>query len=183
MRKIGSAENHLKAELEDITGTVDAVGFSKGYLADDMAPNVQATFIGDLQINEWQGNKKPQFMIHDVLVDEWQLFDIRGKSKAIKWYEKVPENTSFIAFKEETISAYQSIIPKDILLVTQELNSQVQPNIVLLDMPPSEQIIDELLGITKFKQFSTPSSPTLNTLFGHSPILTILLADCSHPGK
>ena len=155
LRKIGSAENHLKAELEDLTGTVDAVGFSKGYLADDMAPSVQATFIGDLQINEWQGNKKPQFMIHDVLVDEWQLFDIRGKSKAIKWYDKVPENTSFIAFKEETISAYRSIISKDILLVKPELTNQVQPNVVLLDMPPSEQIIEELLAHINIERIYT----------------------------
>ena len=32
MRKIGSAENHLKMELEDAYGTLDAIGFGKGHL-------------------------------------------------------------------------------------------------------------------------------------------------------
>ena len=146
LRKIGSAENHLKAELEDNSGTVDAVGFSKGYLADEIAPGVKASFIGDLQINEWQGNKKPQFMINDVLVDQWQLFDVRGKSKAMKWYDKVPENTSFIAFKEETIATYKSIISKEIILITDEMNVQVEPNVVLLDTPPGVQIIEGILA-------------------------------------
>jgi single-stranded-DNA-specific exonuclease len=155
MRKIGSGENHLKAELEDMSGTVDAVGFSKGHLADEIAPGVKASFIGDLQINEWQGNKKPQFMMSDVLVEEWQLFDVRGKSKAMKWYEKVPENTSFIAFKEETISAYTSIINKEILLVSDETTIQVEPNVVLLDMPPTAQIIEKIIAHIEIERIYT----------------------------
>ncbi|MBW9235488.1 hypothetical protein JQK62_25500, partial [Leptospira santarosai] len=65
-------------ELADGPLTLDAVGFSKGHLADEMTPGVAVSFIGDLQINEWNGRKKPQFMIEDAKTDEWQLYDIRG---------------------------------------------------------------------------------------------------------
>ncbi|MEG0473746.1 MAG: single-stranded-DNA-specific exonuclease RecJ, partial [Solibacillus sp.] len=36
MRKIGSAENHLKMELEDAYGTLDSIGFGKGHLHDEI---------------------------------------------------------------------------------------------------------------------------------------------------
>ena len=73
-------ENHLKMELEDEDGTLDAIGFNKGYLFDEISYGVKVSFVGDLQINEWQGRKKPQLMIQDVQTDEWQLFDYRGNA-------------------------------------------------------------------------------------------------------
>ena len=81
MRQIGTQENHLKLELEDAYGKIDAIGFSKGYLYNEISYDVQVSFVGDLQINEWQGRKKPQFMIEDVQAEEWQLYDYRGKSQ------------------------------------------------------------------------------------------------------
>ncbi len=81
MRRIGTQENHLKLELEDAYGKIDAIGFSKGYLYNEISYDVQVSFVGDLQINEWQGRKKPQFMIEDVQAEEWQLYDYRGKSQ------------------------------------------------------------------------------------------------------
>ena len=44
MRKIGSAQNHLKMELEDAYGLLDAIGFGKGYLHDEISYDVQ-TFV------------------------------------------------------------------------------------------------------------------------------------------
>ena len=60
MRKIGSAENHLKMELEDAYGALDGIGFGKGHLFDEISYGIALSVVGDLQINEWQGNKKPQ---------------------------------------------------------------------------------------------------------------------------
>ena len=142
LRKIGSGENHLKAELEDDTGIIDAVGFSKGHLADEIAPDVKVSFIGDLQINEWQGKKKPQFMIQDARVEEWQLFDMRGKSPAMKWFEKVPTDSTFVAFKAETVSTYASIISRPIVYIQHEEKPQLSSNIVLLDMPIREEQVE-----------------------------------------
>ena len=166
LRKIGSGENHLKAELEDETGHIDAVGFSKGYLADEIAPGVKVSFIGDLQINEWQGKKKPQFMIQDARVEEWQLFDVRGKSVATKWYEKVPADATFIAFKEETVAYYLPIIQQPIIRWHEHFEGKLTANVVLLDMPISEQAVEEVIQRTEIERlyahFYTANSQYFN---------------------
>lgn len=164
MRKIGAKENHLKLELEDPHGTIDAIGFGKGPLYDEISYGVNISFVGDLQINEWQGNKKPQFMVQDVQVIEWQLFDFRGKNKMTNWLNKVPmEATDFIAFNEEAVAHYASSVNKPIIHIqSEQAFEQVGPNIVLLDLPQNVQLLEGLLKMVKpvriYAHFYTPSS-------------------------
>lgn len=145
MRKIGASLNHLKAELADATGTIDAVGFNIGQLSDELSPFSKVSFIGDLQINEWQGMKKPQFMIVDAEVKEWQLFDVRGKAQGMKWYEKVPPDAIFFAFHEETKAVYEPIIKREIELVGDRALDKELKNIVFLDLPKNEETLEKLL--------------------------------------
>lgn len=113
MRKIGANEDHLKMEIGQPDTTIDAVGFHKGYLADELTYGINVSFAGDLQINEWNGRKKPQFMISDVRTDEWQLFDLRGIRQVARWLQTIPvEESTFIAFKPDTMQYYESLIPK-----------------------------------------------------------------------
>lgn len=145
MRKIGAAENHLKMELEDAHGTVDAIGFNKGYLHDEITYGVNLSFVGDLQINEWQGRKKPQFMIADVQTDEWQLFDLRGKANGHQWLHSIPkEKMTYVVFNQETKEIYSTLINDEI-----QIADQVQPfhssYIVLLDLPKSFESIEHVM--------------------------------------
>ncbi|MCP1145407.1 single-stranded-DNA-specific exonuclease RecJ [Lysinibacillus endophyticus] len=154
IRKIGAGEDHLKMELEDKYGTIDAIGFSKGYLHEEISYGVNISVVGDLQINEWQGKKKPQFMIEDVQSNEWQLFDYRGKSLVQKWMNTIPLNTcSVIAFNETTIEMFQPIIQTSINLLkdgdTMLVNSQY---IVLLDLPDSLEKLEEVIQSIKPKR-------------------------------
>ncbi|MCH7322211.1 single-stranded-DNA-specific exonuclease RecJ [Solibacillus sp. MA9] len=168
MRKIGTAENHLKMELEDAYATLDAIGFSKGYLFDEISYGIALSLVGDLQINEWQGNKKPQFMIQDVGVNEWQLYDYRGKSQTAHWLAKIPvEQTDFIAFSEQTIIEHAEVIPKEIVHVTDQVSLvDVKKNIVLLDLPENIMLLEELLQTVKveriYAHFYTKNSAYFN---------------------
>lgn len=168
MRKIGSAENHLKMELEDAYATLDAIGFGKGYLFHEISYGIDLSLVGDLQINEWQGNKKPQFMIQDVGVKEWQLYDYRGKSQTAHWLAKIPiEQTDFIAFAEQTKQEYTEAIPKEIVLVTAQTNfTTIQRNLVLLDLPENVAILEALLQTAKIERiyahFYTKNSAYFN---------------------
>lgn len=170
MRKIGTAENHLKMELEDAYATLDAIGFGKGYLFDEISYGIQLSLAGDLQINEWQGRKKPQFMIQDVAVDEWQLYDYRGKSQTAHWLAKIPiEQTDFIAFSEQTKTEYAQQIPKEIIHLTdsEHMNfSELKKNIVLLDLPENVQLLEQLLQTIKveriYAHFYTKNSAYFN---------------------
>lgn len=166
MRKIGANETHLKMELENQYGILDAVGFNKGYLFDEISYGIELSLAGDLQVNEWQGRKKPQFLISDVQTSEWQLFDYRGKGNTNQLFHIVPqENTSFIAFQEETIQYFQNKLPS-IHYIEEENDLQLSPFIVLLDLPKKIQMVERLIESTKPKRiyalFYTPNSQFFN---------------------
>lgn len=151
MKIIGAAKNHIKMELEDDFGVIDAIGFDKGHLHDEISYGVNLSFVGDLQINEWQGKKKPQLMISDVQTNEWQLFDYRGKGNSTRWLQHVPKEESiFIAFKEDTVQYFQSMISEPIYLFNKE---EVMPSekayMVFLDLPLS--IIDIEQVVSRYK--------------------------------
>ncbi|MEK4255215.1 single-stranded-DNA-specific exonuclease RecJ [Ureibacillus sp. FSL K6-2830] len=166
MRKIGANENHIKMELEDPYGILDAVGFNKGYLFNEISYGVKLSIVGDLQINEWQGRKKPQFLVSDVQTLEWQLFDYRGKVNANHWVGSIPiEESSFIAFREETIQYFQAVLPS-IQLVEDEIDNSLSPYIVLLDLPKRIHTMEKLIEIAKpqriYAVFYTPNSQYFN---------------------
>ena len=168
MRKIGAAENHIKMELTDGFEKLDSVGFNKGHLHDELSYGIKVSFIGDLQINEWQGRKKPQFMIEDVQTTEWQLFDIRGIRQTSRWLNTVPkEEAVFIAFRPETITYYQSLLDVPILHVDESLLNVEQANfIVLLDLPRNVQLLENVLKKTApsriYAHFYMPESQYFN---------------------
>jgi len=168
MRKIGAGENHLKMELEDAHGYIDAIGFSKGYLYDEITYGVQLSFVGDLQINEWQGKKKPQLMINDVQTNEWQLFDYRGKNQVQKWIHTLPQKgCDFIAFQESTVHFFETQLKSSIQLITNdnEINN-LSSNIMLLDLPKSAQTLERIIQRVKpqriYAVFYTPESKYFN---------------------
>lgn len=170
MRKIGAAENHIKMELTDGYEKLDSVGFNKGHLHDELTYGIKVSFTGDLQINEWQGRKKAQFMIEDVQTTEWQLFDIRGIRQTSRWLNTVPkEEATFIAFRSETVTYYQSLIGVPILTVDPTLSNVEQSNyIVLLDLPQNVQKLESVLRKTApsriYAHFYMPDSQYFNGL-------------------
>ncbi|MGB3259403.1 single-stranded-DNA-specific exonuclease RecJ [Paenisporosarcina sp.] len=171
MRKIGANQNHVKMELADGPLTLDAVGFSKGHLADEMTPGVAVSFIGDLQINEWNGRKKPQFMIEDAKTDEWQLYDIRGIRQVNRWNQMIqPDNTLYLAFHQTTVQHFQSLLNVDINLISE---AQPLPNpksyIVLLDIPQQEQLLETVLTHVQPKRIYAHFYASESTYFEGMP--------------
>lgn len=170
MRKIGAAENHIKMELTDGYEKLDSVGFNKGHLHEELTYGIKVSFTGDLQINEWQGRKKAQFMIEDVQTTEWQLFDIRGIRQTARWLNTVPkEEATFIAFRRETLTYYQSLIGEPILAVDSSLSNVGQTNyVVFLDLPQNVQLLENVLQITApsriYAHFYMPDSQYFNGL-------------------
>ncbi|MDN4494566.1 single-stranded-DNA-specific exonuclease RecJ [Ureibacillus aquaedulcis] len=167
MRKIGAGENHLKLELEDAHGFIDAIAFSKGYLYDEITYGVNLSFVGDLQINEWQGKKKAQLMISDVKTNEWQLYDYRGKNQVQKWVHSLPKECSIIAFQHSTKECFEGQMANEIHLITNEDNiSNLSANILLLDLPKSAHTLEKLISKNKpervYAVFYTPESKYFN---------------------
>src|SRR5690606_16437687 len=88
-KKIGREKQHLKLTLvqeQRQVPAIEAVGFGKGSLAERIAPSALIDILGELSVNEWNGIRKPQIIIHDLRVPEPQVFDWRGiRSTDSRW--------------------------------------------------------------------------------------------------
>jgi single-stranded-DNA-specific exonuclease len=85
IRTMGKEKQHLKLALsqmkEEVSCSVEAVGFGKGSLAGLIAPAAKVDVLGELSINEWNGVRKPQIMMQDFRITHMQLFDWRGSGQ------------------------------------------------------------------------------------------------------
>lgn len=165
MRKIGANEDHIKMELENAHGIIDAVGFNKGHLYNEITYGVKLSVAGDLQINEWQGRKKAQFFISDVQTSEWQLFDYRGKANVNQLLKTIPMESAFVAFREETVQYFRGMLPS-VQFIGDGISDSVSPYLVLLDLPKQLHEMEMLIENVKPKRiyafFYTPNSLFFN---------------------
>lgn len=79
LRQIGSTKRHLKLLFKEDGKNVEGIGFGFGELYPHISPNTPVTVVGELGINEWNGNRKPQIVLQDIEIRQWQLFDHRGR--------------------------------------------------------------------------------------------------------
>ncbi|MGD6818226.1 single-stranded-DNA-specific exonuclease RecJ [Metabacillus sp. 113a] len=98
MRKIGSNQNHLKLTLEQEMTKLDCVGFGFGYLHDEISPVSKVAVVGQLSVNEWNNFRKPQFMLQDAAVQDWQLFDHRGARQIKSILDRVPSDKKLLIY-------------------------------------------------------------------------------------
>ncbi|SDC20512.1 single-stranded-DNA-specific exonuclease RecJ [Shouchella lonarensis] len=138
MRQIGSELNHLKCQFVDGDTSLDAVAFRKGHLYEEMTPQATLSVVGTAEINEWNGHVKPQFLIKDVAVSHWQLFDWRSiQAKQL--------NTRLAALSDAPVLpvAFQSTTLERLHLTVDVIHHQGEQQslngtyIVFLDLPDS----------------------------------------------
>jgi single-stranded-DNA-specific exonuclease len=173
LRKIGSDQSHLKLSLEDDGKTIDGIGFGFGHLHDHISPSSKLSVIGELSINEWNNVKKPQLFLRDVAVNSWQLFDFRG----LKRIEKLPEmisgdNIKWVLFNPELKEKFSAILGDSLLFLPSEEEAEKLEYdlsyIVLLDLPPSKDLLVKLLSGKKpgriYVHFYKENSEFFNTM-------------------
>ncbi|WP_396129519.1 single-stranded-DNA-specific exonuclease RecJ [Exiguobacterium mexicanum] len=79
IRQIGRDNTHLKVQLAGDKRELDGIGFGFGHVVSEISKMAHVSVMGSLQVNEWNGMRKPQLMIQDIRVDGFQVFDYRGK--------------------------------------------------------------------------------------------------------
>lgn len=77
-RTMGKDHRHLRLTVGSGM-KLEAVGFGFGELAERMAHGASVDLVGELAVNEWNGNRKPQLFIQDLRVEKLQLFDWRDE--------------------------------------------------------------------------------------------------------
>ncbi|WP_096153230.1 MULTISPECIES: single-stranded-DNA-specific exonuclease RecJ [Bacillus] len=145
IRHIGTNNNHLKLTIEKNQSTLDCVGFGFGESFHDISPIASVDVLGELTINEWNNNRKPQLFIQDIQVADWQLFDIRSTKQLKNTLQKLTtKNTIFVYFNEHIIKelSLEDFLPY--MKHVSEVSNLHQTSTVLLDMPPSKEAIMDI---------------------------------------
>ena len=79
IKPIGNKLQHLKFTLYQDKHSVDAIAFNQAPLAMYLTPDTLFSFVGEVKINEWNGNRSVQFHFIDVLCNEFQFIDLRNR--------------------------------------------------------------------------------------------------------
>ncbi len=69
-KRIGKTKNHLKLIVQLDDTEIDCIGFKLGYLYDSIYNNENIDIIIKLDINEFMGNTRIQFIIQDIVKQE-----------------------------------------------------------------------------------------------------------------
>lgn len=156
VKQIGSERNHLKTVFIDDHAQLEAVGFRLGHLFHEITVSAKVSAVGELSINEWNGFRKPQLILEDLAVRDWQLFDCRNGRNLKEKLGSLPENKRlFVAFREGTMadpqfSGWADPFVSFVSGVSSGVIDLEGRYVVLLDLPYSkEQICDFFSGHTQ----------------------------------
>lgn len=171
IRKIGAEKNHLKLEVTNGIEILDVIGFGYGEIADQISPGVTFSLTGDLQVNEWNGNKKPQLLLEDLQSTNWQLFDLRGIREVSRWMHTIPTTKAvYFAFQEQTVTQFKSMLNG---LPVQLYGTHQLPrngSVILLDMPKDAKQLIEVVQESNpgriYAHFYVPESTYFDAIPG-----------------
>lgn len=103
MKQIGTDRNHWKAVCGGESSQLDIIGFQFGHLIHEIEAKATISVVGQLQINEWNGFRKPQLMLEDLAVHHWQMFDYRSGRDLRERLGSLPEHKRlFISFRNDS---------------------------------------------------------------------------------
>lgn len=154
IKQIGSDSSHLKFQFAGEAKTLDGIAFRKGDLFEHITPQASVSAVGTLSINEWNGRIKPQLIVDDLAVKQWQLFDWRSlqlNRVGTRLVDLPSEKSIVIAFQEKTFEACQE---RGIVVYrsSDPLPSFANNYIILLDVPSHREELYRL-----FEEGSPPS--------------------------
>ncbi|MCA1031877.1 single-stranded-DNA-specific exonuclease RecJ [Bacillus timonensis] len=150
MRRIGSDQNHLKLTMESNGVNLDSVGFGFGDVHDHVSPLARVSVVGELSINEWNNFRKPQLMLHDISVKDWQLFDLRGVKNIKKTLQTLDQKKiKMVSFSKDTFSKLQLDEYQHCLsVITNEIDIEdiytETDYVFILDLPHEKALLSNL---------------------------------------
>ncbi|SEM68998.1 single-stranded-DNA-specific exonuclease RecJ [Paenibacillus sp. OV219] len=96
-KAMGKESKHLKLSVSGQGKLLDAVSFGSGHLTDRLSHGAAIELVGELSVNEWNGQRKAQFMINDMRIPLIQLFDKRADvgNDSIRLLGKILKSAAF----------------------------------------------------------------------------------------
>lgn len=149
-RQIGSLKNHLKLQFSQEGIGLEAIGFRMGDCYPYIADQATVSIVGELGINEWNGIRKPQIILQDIAVNEWQLFDHRGKRD----FDVLPylvKGKSHLILRDDILDKTAQLIDnvEEINYDTELEQISQTDTLFIYDLPPSFTALEEILKRVK----------------------------------
>ncbi|MGX7243392.1 single-stranded-DNA-specific exonuclease RecJ [Enterococcus quebecensis] len=154
IRQIGADKSHLKFQLSQAGAKLDAIAFQMGNQADEFGLGT-TNVAGQLSINEWNGNKKPQLMVSDFSIDGVQLFDFRGKNARQK---EIPvSNTLYIYFSSDSKKLIDDVTSEQLLFndlddVIERIEKRAIQQLVFVDCPDDIDLLKQITQLGKIQR-------------------------------
>ncbi|HEX6595134.1 MAG TPA: single-stranded-DNA-specific exonuclease RecJ [Bacillota bacterium] len=150
IRQLGALKNHLKIHFNDTDSRLEGIGFGMGDLHSYIAPETPVSIVGELGINEWNGKRTVQMIIEDIKVDQWQLFDHRGR-KLNDLQSHIQPNKRVVAVNSSghsTIGHLSNDVKQ--LMYDDDLRSITEADTLLLfDLPPTLNTLKQIVQLVK----------------------------------
>lgn len=135
-KAMGQQQKHLKVSFENTA--MQAIYWNNGSRAAELMSGQALDMIGELQINEWNGNRSAQFILTDMASNERQILDYRSKNKKLPTFE-TDDNVSYFIhpsrdkvhdnefYYGETIPAhYEKCVFRDLPLTMEDIEATLQ---------------------------------------------------------
>lgn len=150
VRQIGHMKKHLKLQFEEKSTLLEGIGFNLGELYKYITPHTPLSIVGELGINEWNGNRKLQIVMQDMKINEWQLFDHRGrKNFSIEPYIKNNQRHIVISTKEyENLNHLNDYVKQFTYDMDISLLDKAD-DLYIFDLPKEKSLLEEIVRVTK----------------------------------
>ncbi|MEQ6029685.1 single-stranded-DNA-specific exonuclease RecJ [Staphylococcus saccharolyticus] len=142
IRAIGQDGKHLKLTLSDYQ--LPALYWNYGIIANELEIGQPISIIGNLQINEWNGNQTAQLIIQDIALDKLQILDYRSKRKNLKFKEDETNIAYVIHPKNEKLNEHHYHYGETI--------APTYDKVVFRDLPNTVDEIEQTLSHLQLSQ-------------------------------
>lgn len=167
-KRIGSDQQHVKFALKNEESQLDAIGFGFGEDSETIQ-QPDTRFVGDLEINEWNGQKKVQLRLIDFTSEGLQVIDRRAK---YTWTQKIDGGKIlYLAFKKRSQKLFTKELSQTITLYDASINWGDYTQLVVLDCPDHKELLKEVVAAGDFEQvylyLYSPDEAYLNGMPDH----------------
>jgi single-stranded-DNA-specific exonuclease len=145
VQTMGAEQQHLKCQLHDDQTQLTAIGFQQGQRAADLEQADQATFVGSLGTNEWQGRTTLQLLLKDFDVAGQIIIDQRTSHLTKQLFQYQGTYVFFHASYQKALQPYLSAQQPSLLVATAE--QVTADTLILVDLPHDLSELQHLLAI------------------------------------
>lgn len=142
VKQIGADKTHLKFQVTNGKHELDCLAFNLGSESNELTSDSNVSIVGQLSINEWNGNQKAQMLIKDFKISGLQLLDKRGQTLMIERYNL--SNTLFVFSDEKRLQKEKQENMSACLFATEVPIGQWE-EVVLVDCPVVATDVKEVI--------------------------------------